>query len=308
MSLEESQPATRPLDRLQRWMQEVITHPDGIAAGISSESATGQISVSPETVEDVIGPSQSLGSIERLSVYGNAYFARLVECLGDEFPALKHALGEDIFVGFAMGYLQRYPSESYTLSDLSRRFPDYLRESRPADIEAPAWPDFLIDLATYERTCADIFDGPGVEGQQLLDPEALSAVAPDDVPHVVLHPAPCLRLLELQFPAHEYVTAVRRDQSPEQPEPQQTFLVMTRRDFIVRRGPVSRSEFLLLRAILDGKPLGEAIESAVAETDADLEQFASQLSGWFRHWTAAGWFVSFQPPSRRQPLEENAPR
>jgi len=284
----------RSLDRLQRWMQEVITHPEGIAAGIASGSAQNEIAASSATIEDVIGRSNSLGSVERLAVYGNAYFARLVECLGDEFPALKHALGEETFAGFAFGYLQQHPSQSYTLGDLSQRFPDYLRETRPSDVPAPGWPDFLIDLATYERSCGEIFDGPGVEGQTLLDSADLAAVQPEDIPRVVLHPAPCLRLLELRFPAHEYVTAVRRDQEPVQPEPQVTYLVMTRRDFIVRRGAVSHPEFLLLKSIIDGEPLGGAIESAVEATDAGIDSFAGQLSGWFRHWSAAGWFVSFE--------------
>ena len=284
----------RSLDRLQRWMQEVITHPEGIAAGIASGLAQSEITTSQATIEDVIGRSKSLGSVERLAVYGNAYFARLGECLGDEFLALKHALGEESFAGFAYGYLQQYPSQSYTLADLSRSFPDYLRETRPADVPSPSWPDFLIDLATYERSCAEIFDGPGVERQSLLDGAELAAVPPKDIPRVVLHPAPCLGLLELRFPVHEYVTAVRRDLQPEQPEPEVTHLVMTRRDFIVRRGAVSYPEFLLLKSLIDGEPLGLAIESAVEATEASIDDFAGQLAGWFRHWSAAGWFVSFE--------------
>lgn len=284
----------RELDRLQRWMQEVITHPDGIAAGIASEPAQREVQTSAATIEEIIGPSNSLGSIERLAVYGDAYHARLVECLGDEFPALKHALGDDTFGGFAMGYLQQHPSQSYTLGELGRRFPDYLQDTRPTDVPSPSWPDFLIDLATYERECADVFDGPGVEGQPLLDPDGLATITPDEIPRVVLHPAPCLRLLEVRFPVHEYVTAVRQNQQPRHPQPNVTHLVITRRDFVVRRGAVSRAEYLLLQSLIAGQPLGEAIESAVEATEADVEHFASELAGWFRHWSAAGWFVSFE--------------
>lgn len=288
-----SDPQSRSLEQLQRWMQEVITHPEGIATGVSSDAAQHEIEVSPNDVDDVIGSSQALGSLDRLAVYGNAYFARLVECLGDSFSAVRHALGDETFGGFAMAYLQSYPSQSYTLDDLGRNFADYLRETRPADVPSPGWPDFLIDLATYESTCAEIFDGPGVEGQTLLDADALSGVAPEDIPRIVLHPAPCLRLLELRYPAHEYVSAVRRDQSPDQPQPAESLLVMTRRDFIVRRGPVSRPEYLLLSSLIDEQPLGGAIEAAVEATESDIEEFAAQLSGWFRHWAAAGWFVGF---------------
>lgn len=283
-----------PLDRLQRWMQSVITNPEGIGAGIASETAQEEVATSPADIESVIGSSRSLSSVDRLAVYGNAYFARLVECLGDTFPAVKHALGEETFNGFAVAYLQAHPSQSYTLDDLGRQFPGWLRQTRPADIPSPGWPDFLIDLATYEALCTDIFDGPGVEGQSLLEGNALGAVAPDDIPRVVLHPAPCLRLLELEFPAHEYVTAVRRGHAPEQPAPAVTLLVLTRRDFVVRRGPVSRPEFVLLESLIAGQPLGGSIEAAVEATAVDIDQFATQLSGWFQHWASAGWFVGFE--------------
>ena len=70
-------------------------------------------------------------SVERLEVYANAYYARLLECLRDEFPALLHAVGEEVFDGLAFGYLQAYPSTSYTLSNLSRNFARFLEETRP---------------------------------------------------------------------------------------------------------------------------------------------------------------------------------
>ena len=102
---------TAPLDRLQRWMQSVITNPEGIGAGIASDTAQAEIAASPADIQFVIGRLESLSSVDRLAVYGNAYFARLVECLGDTFPAVKHTLGEDTFAGFAVAYLQQHPSQ-----------------------------------------------------------------------------------------------------------------------------------------------------------------------------------------------------
>ena len=42
----------------------------------------------------------------------------------EEFPVLKHALGEEVFDAFAVGYLQQYPSRSYTLFQLAANFPN----------------------------------------------------------------------------------------------------------------------------------------------------------------------------------------
>ena len=91
-------------------MHAVITHPEGVAAGLDSQEARSEIDVVASQVEQVVDPSKRRTSIERIEVYANAYYARLLECLRDEFPALFHAVGEEVFDGLAFGYLQAYPS------------------------------------------------------------------------------------------------------------------------------------------------------------------------------------------------------
>lgn len=288
----------RTLATLQRWVQEVITHPDGIVAGIESSGAKQQIEIGASQIEEVIERSSRLGSAERLAVYGNAYFARLIECLGEEFPATCHALGEETFDSFALGYIQHSPSSSYSLGFLGERFAQFLIETRPSDVPKPGWPDFLIDLATLERTYAEVFDGPGPENLETLKPEELRAVPPERVNEVRFIPVPSLRLLELNFPVHEYVSAVRRGESPEIPLPVETLLIITRRDYVVRRGTVSRAQYSLLRAILDGKTLGEAIEfAAEAMPDGSDDELEVNLSKWFQHWSSAGWFLGVELPT-----------
>ena len=288
----------RSLGKLQRWLQEVITNPDGIAAGVESQTARQQIDIGAANIEDVVEPSSRLGSAERLAVYGNAYFARLVECLGEEFPATRYALGEETFESFAFGYVNDSPSSSYSLGFLGERFAQYLIDTRPDDVPKPGWPDFLIDLATLERTYAEVFDGPGPENLDTLKPEDLQAIPPERVSEIRFVPVPSLRLMEASFPVHEYVTAVRRDRSPEIPMPAETLLVITRREYVVRRGTVSRAEFQLLRAIIDGNSLGQAIELAAEAMPAGSDdEFAANLSEWFQHWASAGWFLRVELPS-----------
>ena len=289
----------RSLSRLQRWMQAVITSPDGISAGVKSETAQSEIPLDLANLERVVARSRALGSIDRLAVYGNAYFARLIECLSEEFSALSHAVGPETFDSFALSYLCDCPSESYTLASLGARFPGFLRASRPADVPEPGWPDFLIDLATYERACAEIFDGPGPEGHDLLKPETVREIQPEKAGQVRLIPVPSLRVYTFRFPVHEYVTAVRRGENPDSPQAEITRLVMTRREFIVRRGTVSEPEYLLLKSIIAGCTLGRAIEQAVASSESDIESFAQNLQSWFRNWASAGWFESVEVGENR---------
>lgn len=297
------------LERLQRWMQTVISHPDGITVGIASSSAQQHIDVTADDVEDVICRSRALGSIERLAVYGNAYYARLIECLAAEFPTVREAVGEEAFSGFVFGYLQDYPSTSYTLSDLGAGFPAYLADTRPSRAgDQPDWADFLVDVATLERLYSDVFDGPGEEQLTLIDAEELKSISPGRWGEVRLETVPSLRLVELRFPVQEYVTAVRQGETATFPEPRPTRLAVNRREFVVRRRMLERLPFDLLKRLQDDEPLGEAIEGAVAAVDVDTSDLSDRLRKWFREWTAAGYFVAVKDSSPGCAPRGRAPR
>ncbi len=286
------------LNVVQRWMQAVITNPEGIVDGVASEAAQQEIALDPATIESFILPSKRCSSIERLSVYGNAYFARLIECLAGEFPTLEYALGEELFGDFALTYLQDYPSTSYTLGNLANHFVDFLVNSRPQQEEGeePQWPDFLIDLSRIESIYSVVFDGPGEEKVELISAADLQQIPAEKWGGIRFNFSDSFRLEVFDFPVHEYVTAVRKEESPEVPSPQKTWLAISRRDFIVRRQSLSQLQFNLLKALLEGATLSESIEQSLNELTheeaAGFDELAANLQDWFANWTAAGWFRS----------------
>jgi hypothetical protein len=291
-----------PLDVVQRWFQAVVTHPAGVAEGAAGDEAQRLLRLDRGELEMVVRRSRNLTAEERLSIYANAYWARLLECLGDCFPVLRTALGEEVFDSFAFEYLQRYPSRSYTLDRLGERFPQFLDETRPPETaQEVAWPDFLIDLARFEWTLAKVFDGPGVEGQKLLrheDLDGLREAPPERFAAARLVPVVCLRLLVSRYPVNAYYTAVRHAEEGDEvpiPEPAEERVAILRRDFVVRRYSLSRPQHALLEAVLTGATVNEAIAAAAAQPDVtglDDEVLAASLQAWFRFWTAEGFFQS----------------
>ncbi|EAQ82306.1 HvfC/BufC N-terminal domain-containing protein [Blastopirellula marina] len=285
-----------PLMTLQRWMQSVITNPRGISAGIDNAAARQWIDVASDDVEQVIGRSQKRTSIERLQVYGNAYFARLVECMREQFPALCETLGQELFDGFALDYLDKRPSTSYTLSRLADRFVPHLETTRPAaESAAPGWADFLIDLASFEWSVAQTFDAPGTEQSGVITPDDLAQVSPDDWPQTRLIAAPCLRLHAYRFPVNAYFSDFRAGRPLSIPPAAATWLALSRREYIVRRIPLDESEFLLLQSLLAGQSVGAAIEAA-AEQSADFDAFARNLPHWFQRFAGEGFFTKLVKP------------
>ncbi|HEX4000657.1 MAG TPA: DNA-binding domain-containing protein [Pirellulales bacterium] len=308
-----------PLAKVQRWMQAVIMHPEGVEAGLDSIAARNHIDVPPEQVEQVISRSAALSSVERLSIYANAYYARLLECLGEEFPVLKQTLGDETFEAFAFAYLQNYPSRSYTLNRLGANFAAFLAETRPTGSEpaesaealeivapdgdatddatadsseplSPDWPDFMIDLATLEWTFSQVFDGPGVEREPLLEATELRTIGMDRWPDARLETVPCLKLLAFRFPVNAYYTAMRRGEEPSIPAAAASWLAVTRRDYVVRRHEISEPQFVLLSAIIEGQSIGAAIARMMELPRLDIDSLARDLRTWFHDWAAEGFF------------------
>ncbi len=326
-----------PLDVVQQWFQAVVTHPAGVAAGAASPAAQRLVRLDRGALEQLVRRSRRLTAEQRLEIYANAYYARLLECLRDTFPVLARVLGAEVFDSFGFDYLQRYPSRSYTLYRLAESFPRFLDETRPdqppvagaadsARRGGPAWPDFLIDLATLELAIAEVFDGPGAEGEPLLAPaDLLARQAGGDFAATRHVAVPCLRLLRFRYPVNAFyssATAMRARRPVESPDlldaraapeaasaddagaaaaadaaadlpgpdPGAEHIALSRTDYVVRRYSLTPFESAILAALLAGTTVGDAIAGAAAASELPDDELAAQLDAAFRRWTAAGFF------------------
>lgn len=284
------------LDEIQRWLQTVITHPAGVSEGISAAEASANFDVTASDIQRVILPSQEMNSLDRLQIYCKAYFARLIECLKVQFPAVHHAVHDQVFDAFAFGYITQHPSTRYTLSALGDSFDKYLSATRPprsesADPNEPDFADFLIELAQLEQIYGEVFDGPGPERLPSLQPDDLTELSAAEFAGCRLRLHQCVRLLRLSFPVHEYATSVRQGMEPDVPEARPLYLVITRRDYIVRRFEVTARQFNLLSALDQQIPIGEAIEKLCLDAEIDVISFGHELHAWFRDWSAAPLFA-----------------
>lgn len=275
-----------------------MTHPAGVAAGMESNEARQAIDVARGAVETVILKSQSQTSLERLAVYGNAYYLRLLECLREFFPCLVAALGRETFDEFAVGYLQRYPSESYTLHRLADRFVQFLTETRPAsDAE---WTGFVVDLARLELAIDQVFDAPGPEPDPWPE-EPVAEGKPAAIPLAELSadtlaaetrllPTPGLTLLAFAWPVSTYYTAWKRGQQPPWPEGQTQYLALLRRDYVVRRHELSPPMYELLSCLVHGTPIGRAV-AQVSAGQGGSEMSPTEVQAWFFQWAEGGFFT-----------------
>lgn len=120
-------------------------------------------------------------------VYANNWMHALISALGDTFPAVRGALGEEAFVPIAVGYVGANPlARDELLMWYGSSFPGALAATSIAG--AP----YLADLARLEYAWLEAYHAPEASP---LPPAALAALTPAQLVGARVHLHPSLRLL-----------------------------------------------------------------------------------------------------------------
>ncbi len=261
----------RTLRRQQQWFLAFITTPEAEPAALDGAAAAELVSGGP-----------TLSSAERLEIYRQAYHARLVECLADDYPVLKHALGDAEFEARCRAYIARHPSRSPSLNGFGAHFAQFCRT---ASFSHAA---FSADLAALEWAIVEAIHAPTAQG---IDAEALAAVPAERWSEARLQPNPSLRVLSLEYPANAYFQAVKNGGAPAIPERRATQVAVYRTGRSVWRMELSPGFAALVESLVNGAPLAAALEAVEPLLEgASAAERAETLGSWFRHTVSSGLF------------------
>jgi hypothetical protein len=269
------------LARLQHWMQEVVVHPGTVEEALASEEA--ELHIPSERLKGVVLPSHSMTSAERVGVYHGMYLMRMEEALETDYPVIRYHLGDRQFAHLVREYVQSYPSTSYTLNRLGDHLPQFF-------LDEPEWPEaaFLHDLARLELAITEVFDE---EESSVLGAAELEAVPPEAWDGARLRPISAFRLLAFKHAVVPALVAYHEDRPSPSPRRRATWVALYRRDYSVLRLELSRAEHDLLRAIVDGAPLGEALATAAGPRS---QRQQAKVFRWFRNWISEGLFTAIE--------------
>jgi hypothetical protein len=232
------------LERLQRWMQEVVVHPGTVEEAVTSAAAEREIP--SDRLGEVVLPSDTMTSSERIGVYHGMYLMRMEEALETDYPVIRYHLGDVAFSHLVEAYVQRYPSRSYTLNRLGDHLPQFF-------LDEPEWPQaaFLHDLARLELAMTEVFDE---QESPVLSAEELEAVPPDAWENARLEPIAPFRLLGFRYSVIPHLVAFHEDRPSPTPRRRAAWVALYRRDYSVLRLELSRAEHDLLKAQELGMP------------------------------------------------------
>lgn len=236
-----------------------------------------------EKLERLVTAGPQLSALERVQIYNDGYFARLVECLVDDYPALSYALGEETFSSLAQAYIDENPSRSPSLNAYGERLSAFCRaRSEP-------WAAFAADLARLEWALVEVVHEPADDA---LAAGALAQIPAARWQTARLLPSRALRVLGFDYPVNEFFQAFREERAPAMPSPASSATAVYRQGLALWRMSLEPRAALLLKDLLAGVPLASAIatleqRSQLAGTSSDLAQLLPQ---WLGAWVQSGFF------------------
>lgn len=141
------------LEEMQQWFADLITSP-------VLQSDGDQIPLfSPDVVPEIrrkIAPGPTLGSEERMGIYQQQYWWRLISVMQDLFPSLVALLGYEEFNSLiAEPYLASHIPHDWFISNIGESLPKWL-EAIPVKNELPLYELAVLDLAYEQLLFADI--------------------------------------------------------------------------------------------------------------------------------------------------------
>lgn len=221
-----------------------------------------------------------------MKVYDNAYEARLIEAMGEDFPGVHTLLGDQQCYQAMSAYLRENPSSHPSIRWIGRHFPAWLTETTP-------WNSLpmVADMAAFEWTLGLAFDAPDAGAIGL---GALAEIPMDAWPYLTFSLHPSVHTVMLTHDVAPFQQAVIHDQEPEAaPAPfntPQTWVAWRdAEDLRVRFRPMEPEEAAGLSLVRTGGNFAALCEDA--SDRPGISDPALTAAGFLQTWIQSGWIT-----------------
>jgi len=259
-----------PLKQLQSILYRLITAASGVAEGLAAER-----SMPAGGLDALVLGDDRLSAEQRVDIYANMYFYRLLDVLKEDYPATVRALGDDNFHNLATGYLIEYPPTEPSVHYCGRHLADFLR-GHAYRKDAP----YIADLAALERALVEVFHGLDAVA---LKPDELRDIAPEKWSALKIQTHPAVQILELEYRVAELLRAVEEEREWKPADAGAVEVIVWRRDSRVLYRELEKVEHRALAAACDGVMFAKICELVAEDRDATkgpVEEVNRLLARW----------------------------
>lgn len=237
-----------------------------------------------EILSDIVSTTE-LSNVDRLSIYGNAYYARLEEVLEGDFEAIHTLLGDEEFSRLCRRYTDAHPSTFYSVRWFGQYMADFLRTREPYSAHP-----YLEEMARFEWRFTDAFDA---QDAAVLSESDVAQVPAESWPTLTiqLHPSVswfdyCWNILPVwkAVKDEEEIPVLKKLELPG------TCLVW-RQGLVTRYRTMEPSESAIIQAVAANKNFSDWCEILV-DTGEAVEAVPMIAAGILKTWLGLGMISS----------------
>jgi len=263
-------PGAPGLREVQELFFAAICWPTGVAGFLAQASVEVRRAL-PQLLVGCAG----WDGLQRLDVYADSYFYRLLGALRELFPRLCFVSGDVEFHNLVTDYVLACPSERPDLRQLGERLPEFLRE-HPLGLRSA----LLAPLAQLERALKAALDAP--DGP-LLSEDELGAIPLDhwsELRFAFSPPTACLRVRwDLERLERAYQSGQRDQALALVPTSEPCTLIVGRRGHATYFRAAGAAEALVLTRLWSGETFGAAC-SVLEQAGSEPAELVAALRRW----------------------------
>jgi hypothetical protein len=267
------------LRRLQEIIYRLIVAPTGVADGLAQETI-----LPVGGLDSLVAGDDRMTPVERVEIYANGYFYRILDVLKEDYPAVLAVVGADNFHNLATGYLIEYPPTEPSIYFAGRNLAAYLA-THPLRERFP----YLADLARLECSTLESFHATDAKS---LDADAMRAIPPAEWPALRMRAHPAMRLVESAWRVDRVLRAVEDAVAWRPPDREPVTILVSRRAARVSFRAAETVEREALRlASVDGGTTFAAICDAIAAAAGESDDVAALINRLLARWLFEGQLI-----------------
>jgi hypothetical protein len=274
------------LQLTQEWFAKIITKRLTEDNHIQVKAPSGA-KIEREAAHYIL-PGPKLRAHERIQIYNQQYWWRLLKVLQESFPLVTRLFGpHDFNETIAIPYLLKYPPNHWSLNLLGERLPLWIDQEYHAKDRVLVQNSAQLDWAFCASFVAE--DRPPLNAE--FEAEQLLTYTFYLQPHIFLFEWNCdLFTFRNEF-LKEGVEYWIENNFPALPKGEMRHFMLSRsaKNFIQWK-EISLGEYVLLQSLQKGSSIESACER-LEQDEALYEQATQHLQTWLQEWVSRGWLT-----------------
>lgn len=275
----------------QEWFADVITQRLGDKDRINTMSPHGML-IAEEAAQYIV-PNEKMRPHQRIQIYNQQYWWRLLNTMHTNFPLVTrlfgfHAFNEEI----AIPYLLDFPPSSWMLSVIGQNLPNWIQENyKKSDlplIHNAAKLDWAFTASSTAPQCPPLDLSALKEG---ADPTIFLTTSLFLQPHVHLFKWDYnLFSFREQFMEKDvdYWTEHRFPKLPKVKGVSYSYILYRNINNTLSFKEMSQAEYFFIELFKNGETIEKACETIEGQEATLYESVAANLQQWLQEWTQMG--------------------